>query len=67
MDQKIDLPSIRKALGLTQSELATRAGVNVATVWRWENDGIPKRGPAKAFIEQLAKDANAAGRQGRAA
>lgn len=60
MEQLLDLASIRADLELTQAELAAQAGVDVATIWRWENDGIPKRGPAKAFIERLAKDAAAA-------
>lgn len=59
MEQLSDLASIRAALGLTQAALAEQAGVDVATVWRWENEGIPKRGPAKAFIERLARDAAA--------
>lgn len=57
MHEAIDLPAIRKALGLTQEALAEQAGVNLSTVWRWENEGIPKRGPARAFIERLAADA----------
>ena len=59
MEHAIDLVAIRSALGLTQAALAEQAGVDVATVWRWENEGIPTRGPAKAFIERLAKDAAA--------
>lgn len=59
MEQIIDIASIRSTLGLTQAELAAQAGVDVATIWRWENNGIPKRGPARAFIERLAKDAQA--------
>lgn len=57
MQNAIDLSSIRSALGLTQAELARRAGVNITTVWRWENEGIPERGPARAFLERLAEDA----------
>lgn len=58
MNSKLDLPVLRAALGLTQSELAEKAGVNVATVWRWENEGVPKRGPARAFLDRLAMDAS---------
>lgn len=57
MHDDIDIPAIRETLGLTQSDLATRAGVDVATVWRWENRGVPKRGSARAFLEQIALEA----------
>ncbi len=60
MRDQIDIPAIREKLGLTQVELASKAGVDVSTVWRWENDGVPKRGPARAFLERLAEDAKAA-------
>jgi len=53
----IDLPAIRRTLKLTQTQLAEMAGVNLSTVWRWENEGLPTRGPAKAFIDRLANDA----------
>ncbi|MBZ3691016.1 helix-turn-helix domain-containing protein [Phyllobacterium calauticae] len=54
----INLPAIRKALNLTQTQLAVLAGVDLSTVWRWENHGVPTRGPAKAFIDRLASDAS---------
>lgn len=60
MRETLDLPAIREKLGLTQVALAERAGVDVSTVWRWENDGVPKRGPARAFLERLAEDARQA-------
>lgn len=53
----IDLPAIRRTLKLTQTQLAEMAGVNLSTVWRWEKEGLPTRGPAKAFIDRLAIDA----------
>lgn len=53
----LDIPAIRKALNLTQSQLADMAGVNLSTVWRWENDGVPKRGPARAFLDRLKVEA----------
>ena len=57
MSEAIHLPTIRADLGITQAELAQRAGVNITTVWRWENEGIPTKGPARAFLERLAADA----------
>ena len=52
----LDIPSLRKALHLTQSQLAEMAGVNLSTVWRWENGGVPKRGPARAFLMRLSHE-----------
>lgn|GEM_PF-3236470 len=53
----LHIPTIRKALNLTQSQLADMAGVNLSTVWRWENEGIPKRGPARALLDRLYLEA----------
>ncbi len=53
----LDIPAIRKALNLTQSQLADMAGDNLSTVWRWENDGVPKRGPARALLDRLKAEA----------
>lgn len=69
-NETLDLPAIRKKLDITQADLAKQAGVDVSTVWRWENDGVPERGPARAFLERLAADAAKAEpvpSQGRAA
>lgn len=49
--------AIRFRLGLTQTELAERARVDLATVWRWENEGVPTRGVARAYLEGLAREA----------
>ena len=56
MSEILDLPLIRRKLKITQADLAKQAGVDVSTVWRWENDGVPERGPARAFLERLAAD-----------
>ncbi len=48
----IDVKKIRADMGITQKELADLAGVNLSTVWRWEN-GSPPRGPALRFLENL--------------
>ena len=57
MDTELDVTAIRKTLALTQADLAKQAGVDVSTVWRWENEGVPSRGPARAFLDRLAEDA----------
>jgi len=56
-EARLNIPAIRKALNLTQTQLAEMAGVNLSTVWRWENDGIPKRGPARALLDRLNREA----------
>lgn len=56
MHYAFDLKTLRKKLNLTQSQLAEKIGVNLATVWRWENEGIPQRGTARAYLDQLAKE-----------
>lgn len=57
MHTDLDIPAIRKKLKLTQAQLAEMAGVDVATIWRWENEGVPTRGSARSFLERLAQDA----------
>ena len=61
MQSDLDLPAIRKKLKMTQADLARAAGVDVSTVWRWENEGVPERGPARAFLDRLASDAEKIG------
>ena len=57
MNYALDLKDLRKKLNLTQAQLAEKVGVNLATVWRWENEGIPSRGPARAYLSKLAEEA----------
>lgn len=57
MTYAFDLKAVRRKLNLTQSQLAEKIGVNLATVWRWENEGIPQRGPARAYLDKLAEEA----------
>lgn len=57
MNYAVDLKALRKSLNLTQAQLAEKVGVNLATVWRWENEGIPSRGPARAYLNKLAEEA----------
>lgn len=57
MNYALDLKALRKSLNLTQAQLAEKVGVNLATVWRWENEGIPSRGPARAYLNKLAEEA----------
>jgi DNA-binding transcriptional regulator YiaG len=49
----IDVKQIRADRGITQRELADMIGVNLSTVWRWEN-GQPPRGAALRLLESLS-------------
>ncbi len=51
----IDVKQIRHERGITQRELADLVGVNLSTVWRWEN-GQPPRGTARALLAQLSSE-----------
>jgi DNA-binding transcriptional regulator YiaG len=50
---KDDLKAARDLLKESQAAFALRFGVHQATITRWENDGLPKRGPARIVIEQV--------------
>jgi transcriptional regulator with XRE-family HTH domain len=54
MSTQIDLAALRKKLQMTRATLAEEAGVDVSTICRWEKNGVPSRGPARAFLERLA-------------
>lgn len=51
-NEHLDIKSIRENHGLTQQGLADLAGVNLSTVWRWENGNAPK-GAARALLLRL--------------
>jgi len=53
MDTKLSLSDARKRLKLTQPALAAEIGVDVMTIWRWENNGVPARGPARRVVDDL--------------
>lgn len=59
MSTELDIKAIRERLGLSRADLANEAGVDVSTVCRWENGGIPARGPARAFLERLSRQSEA--------
>jgi DNA-binding XRE family transcriptional regulator len=57
MKYALDVRALRKKLSLTQAQLAEKVGVNHATIWRWENEGVPTRGSARAYLVKLAQEA----------
>lgn len=54
-----DIVAARLTLKKTQSEIASEAGVNLSTVWRWEKSGPPSRGTARKFIQGMIERAEA--------
>lgn len=60
MSNAFDIPAIRNALGLNQTGLAKRLGINQATVSRWEKFGVPEGGLARTTLERLAEEARTA-------
>lgn len=52
MDTENLITRLRKAKGWTQSQMAEHFGVNLSTVWRWENEGVPARGATRKAIER---------------
>jgi len=53
---ELDVKAIRSAHGLTQQGLADAIGVNLSTVWRWENGHAP-RGAARALLIKMRDEA----------
>lgn len=51
MAQEIDIKAIRTFRNWTQDDMGKHFGVDKATVWRWENWGVPSRGAARRALE----------------
>lgn len=47
----MNIKKLREARGWTRQQMAEHFDVNVTTVLRWENNGVPARGPARRAIE----------------
>lgn len=47
----------KKRSGPALTKLAHEMGVSISTVWRWENDGVPGKGPIKDWREKHLRDA----------
>ena len=50
-----DVRRLRRALGLTQEEMARKIGVTHATVNRWENGVHSPRGMALKALERMQR------------
>jgi transcriptional regulator with XRE-family HTH domain len=56
MQRTIRIEDLLTRLGLTQAQLAEKAGVTTMTVWRWKKYGLPEHGPARALLERMAEE-----------
>ncbi|MFC1544223.1 NadS family protein [Gemmatimonadota bacterium] len=54
-----DVKSIRKSLGMSQSEFALMIGVSVATLRNWEQGRRMPEGPARALLKVAAENPKA--------
>lgn len=52
MSDDLDIKALRTARGWTQDQMADHFGVDKATVWRWENEGVPTRGASRKALER---------------
>lgn len=55
MEKSLDVAELRKDLKMNREEFARLAGVDPATVWRWEKE-VPERGPARALLERIREE-----------
>ena len=53
--QSGDLTALRRFLGLTQEQFASRIGISVDTLQNWEQDRRQPDGPARALLRLLAR------------
>jgi putative transcriptional regulator len=51
-----DIKSIRKKLGMSQSEFAMMIGVRLSTLQNWEQGRRKPEGPARALLKVVSKD-----------
>lgn len=53
--QPSEIIEFRAARKWSQERLADELGVNVSTIWRWENGKTPASGPVVKAIERLVE------------
>ncbi len=57
--QRLDLPAIRKRLGLSQNEFSARFGIPAGTLRDWEQNRRRPEGPARALLIVIDKEPDA--------
>lgn len=65
--RRIDVVHIRRKLGLTQAEFASRFSISLHTLRKWEQEGREPEGPARAYLTVIEQDPAAVERALRAA
>ena len=55
----VDVAALRKTLGLTQMEFASKFCISVATLRHWERGDRTPHGPALALLNVVAKEPQA--------
>jgi len=64
---EIDVRAIREKLGLTQTQFAARFAFSVNTLRHWEQGKRQPEGPARAYLQVIARTPKAVERALRAA
>lgn len=59
MDQTIDIRAVRKDLGLSQTDFASKMGVDQSTVSLWEKRGWPQRSLIREALERRLEQVRA--------
>lgn len=59
MPVDIDVPAIRKRLGLSQTEFSARFGIPAGTLRDWEQNRRRPEGPARALLIVIDKEPDA--------
>jgi putative transcriptional regulator len=54
--QPVDVKSIRKKVGMTQTEFAASFGISISTLRHWERGDRTPRGPALVLLLVVAKE-----------
>lgn len=57
--EEIDVAAIRKRLGLSQGEFATRFGFKVDAIQNWEQGRRRPKGAARAFLRVIEREPEA--------
>ena len=54
----LDVKTLRKKIGMSQSEFASTFGISLGTLRHWERGDRKPRGPALVLLNVVAKDHN---------
>lgn len=57
--EPVDVTALRRSLGMTQEQFATRFGVSVATLRHWERGDRNPHGPARVLLNLIDREPRA--------